>query len=58
MTNGDFIAIDDGSLTHLLFFMYSIIDSEIYVLDPSHFVHTSLIDGVQLSNLLDIFLSK
>ena len=46
MTNGDSIAIDD-SLTHSVFSMSSIMDSEIHILDLSDFVHTSLIDGVQ-----------
>ena len=58
VTNGVIIAIDDDSLTHSLFFMSSIIDYEIYVTDPSHFVHTSLIDGAQLSKFLDVWIEK
>ena len=47
MTNGADISIDDGPLTHSLFFMSSILDFDIYVPDPSHFVHNSLINGAQ-----------
>ena len=49
MTNGDAIAIDD-SLTHSVFSMSSIIDSEIHMPDLSHFVHASLLDGAQPSD--------
>ena len=48
--DGYSIVIDDDSLTHSLFSMSSILDSEIYVPDPSHFVHNSLIDGAQPSD--------
>ena len=54
MTNGFSIAIDDDSLTDSLLFMSSIIDSEIYVPYPSHFVHTSLFDGAQLNVFQDV----
>ena len=43
------IVIDDDSLTHSFLSIYSILDFEIYVSDPSHFVHTYLIDGAQPS---------
>ena len=43
--NGYYIDIDDDSLTHSLFSMSSILDFDIYVPHPSHFVHKSLIDG-------------
>ena len=46
VTNGASIFIDVDSLTHSLFSMYSILDFDIYVPHPSHFVHNSLIDGV------------
>ena len=58
VTNGDAIVIDDDSLTHSLFFIYSILYSEIYVPDLSHFVHISLIDGAQPSVFIDDFLAK
>ena len=38
--------------------MSSIIDFEIYVPNPSHFMHTSLIDGAQPNDFLYVFLSK
>ena len=57
MTNGDVIAIDD-SLTHLVFYMSSIMDSEIHMPYPSHFVHTSLLDDAQLIVFMDVFLSR
>ena len=50
VTDGDAIFIYDDSLTHSLFSMYSILYYEIYVPHPSHFVHTSLIDGAQPSD--------
>ena len=56
MTNGVVIAIDD-SLTHSMLFMSSIMDFEIHMLDLSHFVHTSLIDGAQPSDFQDVFLA-
>ena len=37
--------------------MYSILDYEIYVPDPSHFMHNSLIDGAQPSDFHDVFLA-
>ena len=60
MTNGFYISIsvDDYSLTHSLFSMPSIIYFELYVPYPSHFVQKYLIDGVQLSDSLDVFLAK
>ena len=45
VTNGAAIAIDD-SITHSVFSMSSIMDSKIHMPDPSHFVPTSLLDGV------------
>ena len=50
--------IDYDPITHSFFSTYHILDSEIYMPDPSHLVHTSLIDGVQPSVFLDIFLAK
>ena len=43
------IAIDD-SITHSAFSMSSIMDSEIHMLDLSHFLHASLLDGVHPSD--------
>ena len=57
MTNGATIAIDD-SLTHSVFSMSSIMDYEIHMLDLSHFVHASLLDGAQPSDFQDVCLSK
>ena len=37
-------------ISHSLFSKSPILDSEIYVPESSHLVHTSLIDGVQPSN--------
>ena len=45
-------------LTHSLFNKSPISYSEIYVPDPSHFVHTSLLDGAQPSEFQDVFLAK
>ena len=47
VTYGADIDIDDDPITHSLFSISPILDSEIYVPDPSHFVHTSLLDGAQ-----------
>ena len=44
LTYGADIYIYDDIITHSFFSKYPILDSEIYVTDPSHFVHTSLID--------------
>ena len=49
VTYGAAIDIDDDPITHSLFSKYIILDFDIYVSDPSHFVHTSLIDGAQPS---------
>ena len=57
MTNGDAIAIDD-SLTHLVFSMSSIMDSEIHMPNLSHVVHTSLYDGAQPSDFQGVCLAK
>ena len=46
VTDGVVIVIDDDSLTHSFFSVYSILNYEIYVPDPSHFVHNSIIYGV------------
>ena len=56
VTDGYSIFIDD-SHTHSLFSMSSILDSKIYVPDPSHFVHTSLIYGVQPNEFYDFSLA-
>ena len=58
VTYGDSIDIDDDPITHSWFSKSPILDFEIYVLDPSHFVHTSLIDGAQPSEFQDVFLAK
>ena len=42
---GDSIDIEDDPITHSFFSISPILDSEVYVPDPSHFVHTSLIHG-------------
>ena len=57
VTNGAAIAIDD-SLTHSVFSMSSIMDSEIHMLDLSHFVHASLLDGAQPNDFQDVCLAK
>ena len=38
------VDIDDDPITHSLFSISPILDSDIYVHDSSHFVYTSLID--------------
>ena len=58
ITYGDSIDINEYSITHSLFSKSSILYSDIYVPDPSHLVHTSLIDGVQPSDLQDVCLAK
>ena len=58
VTYGVDIDIDDDPFTHSFFSISPILDSEIYVLDPSHFVHTFLIDGGKTSVFLDVLLSK
>ena len=45
VTYGASIDIYDDPITHSLFSKSPILDYEIYVPNPSHFVHTSLIDG-------------
>ena len=57
VTNGATIAIDD-SLTHSVFSISSIMDSEIHMPDLSHFVHASLLDGAQPSYFQDVCLAK
>ena len=57
VNNGDSIAIDD-SLTHSVFSMSSIMDSESHMPYLSHFVHTSLIDGAQPNEFQDVCLAK
>ena len=47
---GDSIYIYDDPITDSFFSKYPILDSEIHVPHPSHFVHTSLIDGAQPSD--------
>ena len=54
VTNEASIDIDDDPFTHSLFSIYPILDFEIYVSNPSHFLHTSLIDGAQPSVFLDV----
>ena len=56
MTYGLDIVIDYDSLMHSFFSMPSILDYEIYLSNPSHFVHNSLIDGVQPSDFQDVCL--
>ena len=51
-------SIDDYPITHSFFYKSPILYSDIYVRDPSHFVHTSLIDGAQPSVFLDVCLAK
>ena len=58
MTYGAAIDIDDDPFNHSLFSISSILYFEIYVLDISHFVHISLIDGAQPSVFLDDSLAK
>ena len=57
VTNGASISIVGDSLTHLAFSISSIMDYKIHMLDLSHFVHASLLDGVQLSDLYDVCVS-
>ena len=56
VTNGAAISIDD-SLTHSVFSMSSIMDFEIHMPDPSHFVHTYLLNCAQINVLFDSFLA-
>ena len=58
VTYGTAIDIDDDPITHSLFYKYPILYSKIYVPDPSHFVHISLINGVQPSDFQDVCLAK
>ena len=45
-------------ITHSLFSISHILYSEIYVPYPSHFVHTSLLDGAQPNEFQDVCLAK
>ena len=58
VTYGASIDIDDDIITNSLFSISPILDSEIYVPEPSDFVHTSLIDGAHPSVFLDVCLAK
>ena len=58
LTYGYVIYIDDNPFTLSFFSKSPILDSNIYVPDPSHFVHTSLVDGAQPSDFQDVFLTK
>ena len=51
------IDVDYDPITHSLFSKSLILDSEIYVPDSSHILHTSLIDGVQPSDFQDVCLA-
>ena len=44
-------------ITHSFFSQYPILDSEIYVPNPSHLLLTSLIDGAQPNDFQDVFLA-
>ena len=50
VTYGAAADIDYDPIIHSLFSKYPILDSEIYVPDSSHLMHTSLIDGAQSSD--------
>ena len=50
MTNGASISIVGDPLTHSVFSMSSIMDSEIHMPDLSHLVHASPLDGAQPSD--------
>ena len=52
------IDVDYDPITHSFFSKSPILDSEIYVPDPSHFVHTSLLDGAQPTNFQYVCLTK
>ena len=58
VTYGASIYIYDDPFTHSFFSKSLILDSDIYVPDPSHFLYTSLIDGAQPSNFHDVCLAK
>ena len=58
VTYGAASDIDYDPITHSFFSKYPILDSEIYVPDPSHFVHTALLDGAQPSDFQDLCLAK
>ena len=58
VTYGANADIDNDPITHSLFSKSLILDSDIYVLDSSHLVHTSLIDGAQPSDFQDVCLAK
>ena len=49
LTYGDFDDIYYYHIIHSFFSKYPILDYDIYVLYPSHFLHTSLLDGTQPS---------
>ena len=57
VTYGAAADIDYDPITHSLFSQSPILDSEIYVPDSSHLVHTSLIDGEQPSDFQDVCLA-
>ena len=57
VTYGDYIDIYDDTFTHSLIYIYHILYSNIYVPDPSHFVHNSLIDGAQPNDFQDVCLA-
>ena len=58
MNNGASIVISiDDSLTHSVLFVSSIMDYDIHMPYPSHFVHTSLLDGAKPSDFMDVFLA-
>ena len=50
VTYGAAANIDYDPITHSLFFKSPILDSEIYVPDSSHLLHSSLIDAAQPSD--------
>ena len=51
---GASLDVNYDPITHSLFSKSPILDSEIYVPDSSHLVHTSLIDGAQPSDFQDV----
>ena len=53
VTHGIYVDIDGNPLIHSFFSKSPILDFEIYEPDPSHFVHTSLINDAQPNDLQD-----
>ena len=58
VTYESYIYIYDDPISHSFLSKSPILDSKIYVPDPSHFVHTSLLDGAQPGDFQYVFLAN